>query len=251
MNYTKPALILNGVFFTIKFVALLNFTGTARADIYRYKDKHGVIHFTNTPVDERYKFYKKEPGKESAKPVKASLNENRYDNEIFFYGSRFTVEPAFIKAVMKVESDFNPVATSVDGALGLMQLMPETAEHLGVKNPFNPQDNIHGGVKHLSGLLKKFGNRRLAAAAYNAGENAVVKYSGIPPFKETKNYVNKVIRYYNAYQKAGYGRDYWKKGENQGTAGSNNTIYTVQRKGGVTVYTNMPWVYADTSTNRK
>ena len=118
---------------------------------------------------------------------------------------QYHVQPALLLAVMKAESSFNPTVVSKAGAVGLMQLIPETAIRHGVRNLYDTNDNITGGAKHLRYLLDRFhGNLRLAVAAYNAGERKVDRYGQIPPYKETQDYVKKVLVYYRGYKKDGW-----------------------------------------------
>ena len=120
---------------------------------------------------------------------------------IYQAAKRYEVEPAIIKAIIMAESSFNPKAVSHKGAQGLMQLMPRTARYLGVKDSFNPEHNIEGGVKYFKRLLDRFdGDIQLALAAYNAGSRNVRKYKGVPPFKATKVYIKKVLKYYEEYK---------------------------------------------------
>lgn len=117
----------------------------------------------------------------------------------------FDVESALALAVIEVESGFDQNAESPKGAMGLMQLMPNTAKELNVKDPFNPVLNVYGGIEYLEKMLKKFrGNKRMAIAAYNAGPAAVKRHKGIPPFAETQNYVKKVWKAYSKYKKGGH-----------------------------------------------
>jgi soluble lytic murein transglycosylase-like protein len=111
-------------------------------------------------------------------------------------GRRYNIDPKLLEAIIKVESNFNPFAVSPKGAMGLMQLLPSTAKRVGVENVFDVEENVEGGAKYLRTLLDRFGSLELALAAYNAGEGAVQQYGGIPPFKETQDYVNKVLRIY-------------------------------------------------------
>jgi soluble lytic murein transglycosylase len=111
------------------------------------------------------------------------------------------VEPSLIKAVIKAESDFDHRALSEKGAQGLMQLMPETAGDMKVEDPFNPEENIFGGSRYLSLMLERFGNdKRLALAAYNAGPERVEEFKGVPPFQETRSFVERVLYYYQQYR---------------------------------------------------
>ena len=176
-------------------ILILGFSTNGMADIYKFVDKDGVIHFTNVPVDSRFE---------------ALGWEGEFEHYIGSYeaviqkmAERYKVEPALIKAVIKAESNFDPSALSRKGAIGLMQLMPATALNLNVSNPYNPHQNIEGGTKYLRNLTGLFGSDlKLVIAAYNAGENAVIKYGrNIPPYKETRDYVKRVTTYLASYRK--------------------------------------------------
>lgn len=120
----------------------------------------------------------------------------KYDTHIEHYAAKYGVDATFVRAVIQVESDFNPKCVSTKGARGLMQLMPATAKRFGVVNSFDPSENIHGGTRYLRWLLNKFdGNADFAVAAYNAGEGNVGKYNGVPPFRETVNYINRISKH--------------------------------------------------------
>lgn len=137
--------------------------------------------------------------------VQGSKNQD-IDGLIETYASKNNMDAAFVKAVIKQESGFQPEVTSHCGAMGLMQLMPATASSMGVKNAFDPEENIMGGTKYLKGLMDRFGgNKELALAAYNAGPGAVQRYGGIPPYNETQNYVKNVLANYNKYKTGGQG----------------------------------------------
>ncbi len=165
------------------------------ADIYKYVDKNGVVHFTNVPMHTGYKVVIKNSAEVREK-------ENRYDPIITKLCRKYQMDTALVKAVIKAESGFDPYAVSKKGAQGLMQLMPHKAKELQVYNPFNPDENLQGGISYLRTLLDMFdGNVRLALAAYNAGENAVLKKNDVPPYEETRNYIKKVLKYKNTYQK--------------------------------------------------
>jgi len=166
------------------------------ADIYKYVDEEGVIHFTNVPTNGKYKLILKE------KRVQFNLGPNfeKYDPLILKTAEKHSVDYALVKAVIRAESNFNPTAISRVGARGLMQLMPGTAYALRVNDSFHPEDNIEGGVRYLRYLLNLFqGDLHLALAAYNAGERAVFRYRGIPPYQETRTYVRRVLHYFQQY----------------------------------------------------
>lgn len=182
----------------------------AHADIYTFKDERGVVHFTNIKgLDPRYKLLRKEgssavPGSHSvARLYMPSADEiARYSSIVDTAARAYGVDKALVHAVISAESGYNAQAVSRAGARGLMQLMPETARRYGVKNSMDPVDNIYGGVKYLRDLLTMFkGDMRLAVAAYNAGENAVIRYGlRVPPYPETLGYVPKVLEFYHRFQ---------------------------------------------------
>lgn len=151
------------------------------------------------------------PSKDFQNILDASMSEKYGDTEdvskeeinglIDTYSQKNNLDPDFVRAVVKQESGFNEKATSRCGAAGLMQLMPGTARGLGVENPYDAEQNVKGGTKMLSNLLKTYGgDKELALAAYNAGGGAVKKYGGIPPYQETQNYVKNVLSIYNRYK---------------------------------------------------
>ncbi|WP_281267793.1 lytic transglycosylase domain-containing protein [Nitrospira lenta] len=174
---------------------LLQGLPAAQAEIYQYIDANGTISLTNVPTDLRYRRIATQPNR--LHPV---LSERELEPMISRYSRRHQLHPALIRAVIKAESGFDPMAVSRAGAIGLMQLMPQTAIRLEVRDLYDPEDNIGGGTKYLRQLLDRFrGNLPLALAAYNAGEHTVDRYRGLPPIDETRQYVRKVIRYYRTF----------------------------------------------------
>ena len=126
--------------------------------------------------------------------------EYRFDPIIIKAANQYKVDPAMVKAIILAESGYNPNAVSKKGAMGLMQLMPTTAQELGVENGFSPEQNIHAGVRYFKQLMNRYrGNVKLALAAYNAGSRKVREYKGIPPFKATQYYIKKVLEYHKHY----------------------------------------------------
>jgi soluble lytic murein transglycosylase-like protein len=181
-------------FFVLGLSLLLWTSYQVSADVYRYVDKDGVWHFTNIKNDSRYKLYIRTPKETPSEYIE------KYEDVIRQASRRFGIEPSLVKAVIKAESDFNHRAVSHKGAQGLMQLMPKTSDQMDVDNPFNPEENIFGGTQYLSALLKRFkNNKRLALAAYNAGPEKVESYKGIPPYRETRIFVKRVLDYYRLY----------------------------------------------------
>lgn len=187
------------------FILLAAASGVSAADIYKYEDTEGVVHFTDTPTDRRFKIFMRDIQKDRRLRTnfgfgRVSRNPAEFDRIINSCSTEFGVDKALVKAVIHAESGYNPNAVSSKGAAGLMQLMPGTAHDLKVADSFNPSDNIRGGVRYLRFLLDTFkGNVSLALAAYNAGLGKVAKHGGIPPYQETRNYVSKVLDYQRNY----------------------------------------------------
>ncbi len=196
------------------------------ATIYTYIDEDGVVHFTNVPTDPQY-----QPVVRARRPrLSAYTNNSRvlipgtaadwdpdpdyYNDMIHEAANRYHVDPRLIKSVIRAESNFDYLAVSRKGALGLMQLMPGTADDMQVFDPFDPKENINGGTRYLRKMLGLFnGNIRLALAAYNAGPNKVIELGRVPQFKETVNYIRKVQYFYKEYKKASSPSKRWAKNQ--------------------------------------
>ena len=192
----------------------------AAADIYQYTDANGVIHFSNTRNDARFKVYihgdlAPKANGYSGTPVNGNgvgaprvapsdhdaARFTRYDEWIHEAAALYQIPEQLVRAVIKVESDYDPRAVSSSGARGLMQLMPDTASRLEVRDIDDPRENIFGGTRFLRILANDFnGDLSLTIAAYNAGGEAVMRFGGIPPFQQTRGYVVKVTQYYHRYR---------------------------------------------------
>ena len=206
----KTLCALNPRSFLLLVLALCS--GLSQADIYRSLDPNTPTKYTNVlPAEGRWELYlKQKPAPVRDAPVYDYRrfevdSHSRYAREIQAAAMANNVDAALIRAVITVESGYNPSAVSRAGAVGLMQLMPETAERYNVTNRHDPEQNIHGGAQYLRDLLHMFNyNLNLTIAAYNAGEQAVMKYGNrIPPYRETMEYVPKVMKFYQRYS-AGY-----------------------------------------------
>jgi len=223
LNYRSGAAL-----FIVIFAVVISFGPSPEAgDLYRFVDEEGVTYYTNIPGQGREKVplplkdlgpktsflsfqngqgiinKKALPSRENGNPERPWIaghvwnDEKRYDPVIKAASHRFAVDPDLIRAVIKAESNFNHRAVSPKGAMGLMQLMPETAREMAVGNPFDPVENIYAGVRYLGSLLQRLeGSLPLALAAYNAGPERVILQNGIPEIEETRNYIQRVMMYY-------------------------------------------------------
>jgi len=175
-------------------IALVSSAAPAGAESFKLTEPDGTVHFTNAPTDPRYQRMGFNSGTEAGFLRLPQGDTAPYVDEIRDAAERYGLPMKLVSAVIRAESGFNPRAVSRKGAQGLMQLMPTTAATLGVRNSFDPRQNIEGGVRHLRYLLDRYpGNVPFALAAYNAGEGAVDSYRGIPPYPETQQYVQKVL----------------------------------------------------------
>jgi len=183
---------------TLSLLASIVLSSPVQADIFRYIDENGVMHFTNAPTSsiQKYRLFLKE------KPViTRRYSTEKYDNLISDASERYGVSFPLLKAIIKAESDFDPLVVSKKGATGLMQIMPQNFKSLGIKDPFDPWQNINAGARYFKQMFDRFnGKLSLSLAAYNAGPTAVDRYKTIPPYEETEEYVRRVLKYYYNYK---------------------------------------------------
>ncbi|MBT8061386.1 MAG: lytic transglycosylase domain-containing protein [Gammaproteobacteria bacterium] len=183
---------------------------TALSQVYKYTDEDGVVHYTNIkPRSERqyatlnFPCYASDPDCRAVDWEQVPLKTTLFDDEISRASARYAVDESLIRAIIHAESAYQSEARSPKGAQGLMQLMPEVQQELEVLDPYHPESNIDGGTYHLSRMLTLFdGDMDLAAAAYNAGEGAVQRHGGIPPYAETREYVRRIRILYRRYSAA-------------------------------------------------
>jgi soluble lytic murein transglycosylase len=187
---------ISGLVVGIALLIPLLFPSFSSADIYRYIDENGVMHFTNAPTSEKFKLFMRE-----RRIFISKLDSKQFDPIIEKASKKYGLEAPLIKAVIKAESDFDPNAISHKGARGLMQIMPMNYRLLNVENPFDPYQSIDGGARYLREMMDRFdGKLTLSLAAYNAGPGAVDRHGGVPPYQETEQYIERVMRYYHRYK---------------------------------------------------
>lgn len=205
---------MNHGYFAARLIGLSFLASTVQADVYKYVDNTGHVYYTDNPRHSGYELILKSPPghvkparptpfqtlslplMSQSQPLK--MQRQQYEPVINLVARKYHLDAALLHAVVRAESAYNPHALSNKGAVGLMQLMPDTALRYGVDDPYNPVKNIDGGAHYLSDLINRFDSDiRLAVAAYNAGENSVIKYGNrIPPYAETRDYVSRVLQYY-------------------------------------------------------
>ncbi len=196
------ALFIYAIFGIGAAVLLLLPAGGLAKNVYVYKDHKGVVHFTDAPTESKFRLFKIMASGGTVKRKIYRIDQTHIETLITKAARTYNLEPALIKAVIKAESAFDPRAVSYKGAKGLMQLMPETAREMNVTDAFNPGENIAGGSRYLRYLLDRYkGDMRLAVAAYNMGPERIGKNKSIPPIRETRLYLKRVMEYYQDYKK--------------------------------------------------
>jgi len=223
-------LVLTGI-----FILIIVLGRPSHADIYKYVDENGVTHFTNTPSGDRYQKIIFEDKNSHHRIQKAEKRLTDYHQIIDNKSRKYNLKPSIVKAVIKIESNWDSKAVSKKGAMGLMQLMPATARDMDVRNPFDPEENIEGGTRYLKYLLDKFnGDLTLALAAYNAGPKNIERFGGIPPIPETRQYLESVLSLHN-------------NTPTQPRGNKPEVMYKILYQDGTVLYTNTPTVYFGSS----
>jgi soluble lytic murein transglycosylase-like protein len=192
------------ILLTLAFLLAAGQRSAVSATLYLCRDRSGSWSYTNVPNSNECKVHNLKKTRDTFagySPWAGNTDSSKFDHEIHRVGKLYDVDPPLIKAIIHIESDFNPKAVSKKGAQGLMQLMPDTARELQVDDPFDPKDNIEGGVRYFKQILDLFeGNLLLSLAAYNAGPGLVRRTGGVPRIPETRRYVNKVLKRYKFYK---------------------------------------------------
>jgi hypothetical protein len=232
-------------FFMIKTALLvcliLLMASPAFSVVYKYTDSNGVVCYTDAPTVKKSRVVVADKGDSGVVRIQResageSYGYGRYVDRV---ASKYNLEPDLIRAVIRTESNGDRSAVSKKGAMGLMQLMPSTADDMNVAHPFNPEENIEGGAKYLKYLLERFGgDLTLALAAYNAGPTVVEKYGSVPPIRETREYVKKVL---SIYRGRGFTGSVFARKKKQGPM----HIYKVVLADGTTLFTNSYLARAD------
>ncbi|HYL80092.1 MAG TPA: lytic transglycosylase domain-containing protein [Candidatus Acidoferrum sp.] len=233
MNKLAMAVLAGGL--------LLLPVAVVQAAVYVYVDSEGTAHFTDAPTNSEFR-----PMPAFGLPPGVNLARGQYAELINAIASEHSVDPGLVKAIIQAESNFDPQALSRKGAQGLMQLMPGTAGRYAVTNAYSPEENIRAGVRYLRSLHDMFpGRMHLVLAAYNAGENAVMRYDGIPPYPETREYVRRVLRFYGSHEEpapAPVARPTRLKARNQVTHAVPSTpgVFRRLEPDGTVLYTDVP-----------
>jgi len=239
----------NGNMFLMKNILIicgliLIFASLSFADVYQYTSEDGVVCYTDLPFGKKADLVMKDkvgPSQSQKKHERTDYKDTEYYHSIIHEkASKYNVDASLVKAVIKTESNWNERAVSRKGAVGLMQLMPSTANDMNVRNAFDPEENIEGGVKYLRNLLEQFnGDLTLALAAYNAGPKRVDKFGVVPPITETKQYVKKVLSLYNG------GSPYSPTASDTRKEKRPDPIYKVSLQDGTVLFTNSPFMLKD------
>ncbi|GAB4420516.1 MAG: hypothetical protein OHK0032_16250 [Thermodesulfovibrionales bacterium] len=216
------------------FLLVLFSVVASEADVYRYVDENGIVCYTDIPLNKNAERIIRSPAAAIQRDATGASERKDFHSIVKEKADKYEIDPSLVHAVIKAESNGNPHAISRKGAMGLMQLMPTTANELRVGNPFDPEENIDGGTRYLKYLIERFnGDLVLALAAYNAGPKSVEKTGSIPPYPETKHYIKRVLSHYN-------GKTYYNVSSNPPVRERPDPIYKVLAEDGSVLFTNSP-----------